>query len=80
MLGLFPCCSELVPTSGSACVHVSSTSLVSSIGGEISGGHSCVVPRVFLIFPVDKSVCIGISGWLGDTELSFSASKIGCPY
>ena len=78
MLGLFCCCSELVPTSGSVYVYVSSTSLVSSIGGEISGGHSCVVPRVFLIFPVDKSDCIGISGRLGGTELSFSASKIGC--
>ena len=61
LVGLFPCCSGLVPTSGSICVYVSATSLVSSVGGKNSGEHSCVVPCVFLISSVEKSDCTGIS-------------------
>ena len=79
LLGLFSCCSELVPTFGSTCVYVSATSLVSALGGGggISGEHSCVVPSVFLISPVDKSDCIGISCGSGCVAPLFPSSKVG---
>ena len=46
--------------------------------GKISGEHSCVVPSVFLISPVEKSDCIGISCGSGCVAPLFPSSKIGC--
>ena len=40
--------------------------------------HSCVVPSVFLISPVDKSDCTGSSCGSGCVAPIFPSSKIGC--
>ena len=40
--------------------------------------HSCVVPSMFLVFPFDKSDCIGISCGSGCVAPLFPSAKIGC--